>query len=218
MSEFLNVRSALVNANSVCIERYRSGVEAAKNKEKYETTLQSVNRRIDNVIATSNHLNRMYKNIKHYANEHRDSVYKLLDEAIIEAGVLVPDADVAGVHLKKSENNSITVVNGKGQNVVLREGGGYRAILGALLRYAATKAQPDSLQLMVFDESFFPLSDATTVQMKEILQAMAKDMIIVCIEQRRNVCDGITSHTYVFKKGEDKITKVTSYDEEGVID
>lgn len=215
---YKDLRAKLIAASSACNERYRIGLQAAQNKEKYELNLMVVERKIDELVEASNHLTKIYKNIKHYATEHRESVYKLLDEAIIEAGVLVPDADVAGVHLKKSENNSVTVVNGKGQNVVLREGGGYRAILGALLRYASIKAQPDCLQLMVFDESFFPLSDATTSQMKEILQTMAKDMAIVCIEQRRNVCDGITERTYMFKKGEDKITKVSLLEEEGTID
>lgn len=218
MEDYLDVRTALSAANISCNERYRLGSEAAVNKARYETSLVSVRRKIDELTETSNHLNEIYKNIKSYSVNHREKVYKLLDEAIIEAGVLVPDADANGVHLKKSENNMVTVVNGKGQNVNIREGGGYRAILGALLRYASTKAQPDSLQFMLFDESFFTLSDTTTALMKDVLASMAKDTVIVCIEQRRNVCDGIAEHSYLFKKGEDRITTVSPYDEEGKVD
>ena len=133
----------------------------------------------------------------------------MLDLAIAAAGDLVPDAGSAGVHLKAEANNRVTIVSSNGQNINLREGCGYRAILGALIRYAAIKAQPDAFQFILFDEYFFTLSDVTTYAVKSVMQAMAKDMTIVCIEQRRNVADGILDAEYVFKKDESGTTTVT---------
>ena len=91
----------------------------------------------------------------------------------------------------------------------MREGGGYRAILGALLRYACLKAQPDALQMILFDEYFFTLSDTTTYAMKDVFTAMKKDMTIVCIEQRKNAMDGILDTEYLFSKDDKGNTTVS---------
>ena len=44
--------------------------------------------------------------------------------------------------------------------------------------------------------------------MKEIFEAMKKDLTIICIEQRKNAMDGILDIEYTFKKDLNKNTKV----------
>lgn len=207
--EPLTCRYDILSAIAVCKERVRKGKENEGKKKSYETQQASIQKEIDELVLTGNHLRDIFKNIQNYNIRHKERVRNILDLAIEEAGNLVPDADVQGIHLNHTENNRVSVVNGAGQDVNLREGGGYRAILGALLRYACLKAQPDALQFILFDEYFFTLSDTTTSAMKDIFEAMKKDITIVCIEQRRNAMDGIVDAEYTFKKDLMKNTTVT---------
>lgn len=206
--EFVDCRNDLLSALYTAQERYKKGKESSDKKKQYETAIAKAEKDIEDLREVGNHLRDIYKNIEAYSLKHQERVRNILDLAIIEAGQLVPDADVNGIHLQATENNRISVVNSLGQNINLREGGGYRAILGALLRYACLKAQPDALQFILFDEYFFTLSDTTTAAMKEVFEAMKKDLTIICIEQRRNAMDGILDAEYTFKKGMMKETKV----------
>lgn len=203
-----NCRDGLSNALVVCAERIRVGKENDMKRKEYEIKKQQLDDQIGDITECGNHMSKIYKNIKEYNIHHQENARNILDTAIREAGMLVPDADVKGIHLKATENNRVTVANEMGQDVNLREGGGYRVILGALLRYACLKAQPDALQFMLFDETFFTLSDNTTSAMKDIFEAMKKDVSIICIEQRRNAMDGILDAEYTFTKDLEKNTTV----------
>ena len=198
--EYVNCGNDLLSALTIAQDRAARGKANEGKKKMYETKVQQLNTEIGDLTECGNHLKDIYKNIQSYSIKHQQKVRDILDLAIEEAGNLVPDADVKGIHLEHSENQRVSVVNAMGQNINLREGGGYRAILGALLRYACLKAQPDALQLMMFDESFFTLSDTTTAAMKDVFEAMKKDVTIICIEQRRNIMDGIADIEYTFKK------------------
>lgn len=201
-------RNDLLTALTIAQERANRGKVNESKKQMYETKVESLDKDIAELTATGNHINSIYRNIKSYNIKHQQKAKDILDLAIEEAGNLVPDADVNGIRLDTKPDGRVSVVNGKGQNVNLREGGGYRAILGALLRYACLKAQPDALQLMIYDEYFFTLSDDTTDNIRPILEAMKKDITIICIEQRRNAMAGIVDTEYTFKKGLDKNTQV----------
>lgn len=206
--EYVDCRNDLLSALTVAQDRRDRGKANEGKRRMYENIMTNTSQQIGDLKETGNHLTAIYKNIKSYNIKHQQKARDILDLAIEEAGNLVPDADVKGIHLQHSENNRVAVVNASGQNVNLREGCGYRAILGALLRYASLKAQPDALQLMLFDEYFFTLSDATTSAMKDIFLAMKKDVTIICIEQRRNAMDGIIDAEYTFKKDLMKNTSV----------
>lgn len=207
--EFVDCRDALLSALTIARDKAARGKANEGKQKQYENIIATNNEKIGDLTECANHINDIYKNIQSYSIKHQQKVRDILDLAIQEAGELVPDADVAGIHLKHSADNRVSVVNGQGQNVNAREGGGYRAILGALLRYACLKAQPDALQFMLFDESFFTLSDTTITAMKDIFTAMAKDVTIVCIEQRRSAMDGIVDREFTFKKDQSKKTTVT---------
>lgn len=207
-SRLTSVRNSLLNNMTIAKERASKGRANDGKLQQYEARLKEINQAILETSACGNHLRDVYKNIEKYAQEHQKTARNMLDLAIAAAGDLVPDAGSSGVHLQPEANNRVTIVSGNGQNINLREGGGYRAILGALIRYAAIKAQPDAFQFILFDEYFFTLSDVTTYAVKSVISAMSKDVTIVCIEQRRNVVDGILSAEYVFKKNEHGDTSV----------
>lgn len=199
----------LLNRITISKERVRTGKDNEERLQLYLKRKSQLEKWIVEYKNTCNHLNRVYKNIKDYARQHQNSGRAILDYMILTAGNMVPDADTNGMRLYTDEHNRTMIVNARGQDVNSREGGGYRAVLGALLRYAALKAQPDALQLMFFDEYFFTLSDTTTQSMKDIFQAMKKDITIICVEQRKNIMDGILDSEYLFQKDDKKNTTVT---------
>lgn len=193
-------RERLLTALTVAQDRRDRGRANESKRRDYEVRIEKLRQEIEDTVATGNHMKDIYKNVKYYSDKHQEKAKAILSLAIEEAGNLIPDADSAGIRLNETENSHVSIVNGKGQNVNLREGGGYRTILGALLRYAALKAQPDAAQFLLFDEQFFTMSDITTGQAKDVFEAMKKDMIIICIEQRRNAMDGICDAEYRFRK------------------
>lgn len=207
-SRLTAVRDSLLSNMTIAQERANKGRANDGKMQSYQNRLAEIEKSLAETSACGNHLRDVYKNIESYAQKHQEGARNMLDLAIMAAGDLVPDAGTSGVHLKSEANNRVSIVTSNGQNINLREGCGYRAILGAMMRYAAIKAQPDALQLMLYDEYFFTLSDITTYQVKKVLEAMSKDMSIICIEQRRNVADGIISAEYVFKKDENGNTSV----------
>lgn len=204
-----NVRNLLIANASVARERAKKGKENEGKVQALKQRLDELELQYADVRDCGNHLHDIYKNIEKYSQEHTKSAKDILMLAITAAGELVPDAGVNGIRLQPEANNRISIVNANGQNINLREGGGYRAVLGALLRYACIKAQPDALPFILFDEYFFTLSDTTTQAMKDVFTAMKKDITIVCIEQRRNAMDGILDREYTFKKDDNGTTAVT---------
>ena len=202
-------RHRLLEIKVISEERSRKGRDNAMKLQTYLSRNKDLEKMIVEYKECGNHLRDVYKNIQEYSRQHQESGRAILEYAILTAGNLVPDADTNGMHLQSDEHGNTLVVNRNGQDVNLREGGGYRAVLGALLRYAALKSQPDALQMMLFDEYFFTLSDTTTQAMKDIFMAMKKDITIVCIEQRKNAMDGILDSEYTFAKDDNKNTTVT---------
>ena len=128
------LRSSLLTANSVCIDRASRGKKNEEMVKTYQAKLDKLNKDIEDLIEVGNHLNAIYKNVKHYSQEHQKHARDILDLAISSAGELVPDAGTQGMHLKTDDMGRVAVVNGANQDINLREGGGYRAILGALLK------------------------------------------------------------------------------------
>lgn len=204
-----SVRNNLISNMSIAKDRAARGKENEVKLKEYQKRLKEINLEYEEVKDCGNHLHDIYKNIQSYSQKHQDNARDILNLAIMAAGEMVPDANTKGIHLHTDDAGRVSVVNENGQNINLREGGGYRAVLGALLRYACLKAQPDALQLMLYDESFFTLSDTTTQSMKDIFSAMKKDCSIICIEQRQNVMDGILDSEYSFKKDDKGNTTVT---------
>ena len=193
---------------AVANERARAGERYHAELEINKSNLVAVNNNIREIYECVKHLDDILHNIEHYAKEHQQTARSILDRAISEAGALVPDAGVANAHIKYTDNHA-TIVNVDEQAINSREGGGYRTVLGLLLRYALIKAKAGALPLMLLDEQLFALSDTTTALLKDVLVAMKRDMTIIVIEQRRNVADGIVDKEYQFVKNENKDVFVT---------
>lgn len=193
---------------AVAKERAKAGERYHAELEINKSNLVAVNNNIREVFDCVQHLDKICHNIEYYAEEHQKTARAILDRAILEAGALVPDAGVANAHIKYTGNHA-TIVNVNEQAINSREGGGYRTVLGLLLRYALIKAKPGALPFMLLDEQLFTLSDTTTALLKDVLVAMKRDMTLVVIEQRRNVADGIADKEYQFSKDENGDVTIT---------
>ena len=205
----IDIRDNLIKRIGIARDRAIRGKQNEERAEKYRIRLEELNKSIKELKACAHHLHDVHMNIQSYAQNHQDAAKEILNLAIMSAGQMVPDAGTKGIHLNTDKAGNTYVLNENGQNINLREGGGYRAVLGALLKYACLKAQPDALQFMLYDEYFFTLSDTTTQAMKDIFLAMKKDCTIACIEQRQNAMDGILDAEYTFKKDDLGNTTVT---------
>lgn len=197
--EISDLRNKFLSNVAIAQERGRAGEKYHAELEINKSNLVAVNERIREIYECVKHMDDICHNIEHYAKEHQQTAKTILDRAISEAGALVPDAGVANAHIKYTGQHA-TIVNQDEQSINAREGGGYRAVLGILLRYALMKAGVGVLPLMLMDEQLFALSDGTTALLKDVLVAMKRDISIIIIEQRRNVADGIADKEYQFVK------------------
>jgi len=185
-------------------ERFRKGEEYEKARQQNISNLKGAREKLARIVDTATHMKSIYKNIQNYSEEHQRLTNAILDRTISEANAMVPDA-AAGTHIL-FDGNCCSIVDKNGNNINAREGGGYRTILGVLLRYSLIKASPTTLPLMLFDESLFALSDATVESLRDLLNAIKKDMSVIVIDQRSTVVDGIADAEYLFKKSNDVIS------------
>lgn len=197
-----NVRDALLSAYLVCTERARLGRVNEDKLSKYEAELARINNRIQSLNACFNHVTRIYKNIKEHEAERKEAAFEMYNRAISEVAKIVPDANLKGMRLTVTESGKVKIVNEKGQDINLREGGAARSLTGVLLRHISIMENSGALNMMLFDESFFTLSDTTTVEFRQRLEELSKKTLIVVVEQRRNVADGIVDMEYEFMKNE----------------
>lgn len=185
-----SVRAALLGAIATCEERMKSGtvatqklIELNSKKNHYEDILHKT-------VEVANHLRDICLNIEQYISDKKKLSMKILQAAIEQAGNIVPDAEIEGIRLAV-EGKTAVIINKQGQDINKREGSAFRSVMGVLLRYALIKAQPDCIQLMYLDEAFSTLSDATADTMRKYLDAFKDDVLVIGVEQRNYLYDGI---------------------------
>lgn len=205
--DIANSRDALLNAIVQSRDRAALGKTNAEkmtrlnNEEKYYMEKSLALRE------TINYIVKEYKNIEQYLINKKELSMEMLGLAVEKAGLIVPDADIKGIHLSVKEKTA-RVVNDKGQDINLREGSAFRTVMGILMKYTLIKFQQDCLQIIFLDEAFSTLSDTTSAVMRDFIEALKQDILIVGIEQRNLVYDGIDRVTYQVIKGEDSISTI----------
>lgn len=181
------------------------------NEFKYreaEAELQKLTSIRDGIRESINYVTTLYKNIEKYAADRKELSTNMLKTAIEKAGFIVPDANTSGIRLEYN-NKQARIVDNYGTDVNLREGSAYRTVLCMLMRYTLLKVQPDALQALFLDEMFSTLSDETIATMREYIDVFRQDTLIVGIEQRDALFQGIerTTFTAVKTNGETVIRK-----------
>lgn len=192
---FSNRRNALLVAKAQADERARIGrANEAKLREAHLELQKYTNMR-DTIRSCFNYITTLYKNIEKYAADRKELSTNMLKTAIEKAGFIVPDASTRGIHLEYN-NKEARVVDDYGTDVNLREGSAYRTVLCMLMRYTLLKVQPDALQVMFLDEMFSTLSDETISTMREYIKVFKEDTLIIGIEQRDALFQGIDRTTF----------------------
>ena len=211
------VRNNLLAAMIQCKERANIGRQNEKKARECISELKFYEEKRDALKECINWIVQEYKNIEKYLIDKKEVSMEMLKLAVEKAGMIVPDADANGIHLSVNDK-SARVLNGEGQDINLREGSAYRTVMGILMRYTLLKSQPDAVQMMLLDEAFSTLSDETASVMKEYLGEFKEDMLIVGIEQRNYLYDGIDRTVFQVLKGKNGSSTVRGLggDEEAI--
>ena len=205
-------RDALLSVSMLCKERSTVGRRNEANIKKWQAELDKINSDIDILLKCFNHVTRIHKNIKEHDAQRKQVAFEMFNRSLYEVSKMIPDADLREMQLRVTETGRIKIVNEKGQELNLREGGAVRTTTGTLLRYLCILENNGAIPLMLFDESFFTLSDTTTVEFRRRIEELSKKCLIIIVEQRNNIADGIVDVEYQFLKGPDGITKVRCVD------
>lgn len=202
---YLNECFSLANRLKFAVEqseRDRQANQALLNQ--YRTVEQSFNDFKD----TINRCTIIYKDVQQNLDEKKQFALDRFRQAIDEASKVVRNSDVAGAKLKV-ENGRAVIVNNSGQAINAREGSAFRSVAGMLMRYTSLISQMNALPLVLLDESFFTLSDNSSLEMMQYLEAFSQDVLVIGIEQRNIMFAGINGvERYTFVKNKDKITRV----------
>ena len=200
-------RDALLNAIVQSKDRAALGKANSEKMIKLNEEEKYYKEKSSALKETINYIVKEYKNIEQYLINRKELSMEMLELAIEKAGYIVPDADIKGIHLSIKEKTA-RIVNDKGQDINLREGSAFRTVMVILMKYTLIKFQQDCLQVIFLDEAFSTLSDSTSAVMRDFIEAFKQDILIVGIEQRNLVYDGIERITYQVVKEEDRISTV----------
>ena len=191
--------------------------QAARETQEIQqltTAMEEVNKRRVKLKTTIDRCTSIYKDVQQNLDEKKQYSLDRYLKAIEQAANIVKNSDIEGARLKVEKNRAV-IVDKNGQSVNAREGSALRSVAGMLMRYTSITAQMGYLPMILLDESFFTLSDNTSNDMKEYLQAFAEDLLIIGIEQRDTIFAGIPGVIrYEFVKDKDKITRIRKETEE----
>lgn len=202
-----NSRTRLLMIQAAAAERSRLGKENEAKAIQATKELERTTFLANDFRECMNQMVKIYKNIEQYSADRKKIGLDKLKAAIENAGYIVPDADAAGMKLD-FDGKRATIVNSSGQDMNLREGSAFRTVLGALIRYTLIKSDPAAIQALILDEMFNTLSDETIVTMREYFNIFKEDMLILGIEQRDLVFQGIDKITYKASKA-NGVTEIT---------
>lgn len=206
LRSFDDLRDDLLRSISIAEERVRVSNANKERHKKLTAEKAKVEAYIKMNNDTANHMASIYSNVKHFLELKKKASKDTLEEFIRSVSNIIPDADLKNCSIKH-EDNKTHVVNEKGQNINKREGSAARATMGLMLRYVSVKSMPNKIQLMFLDEALATLSSTSSVNLREVIQELSKDVGIVGIEQVSTLYKGIASKQYLATK-QDKISKI----------
>lgn len=188
------------------IEQHKQDIETVSYMNNKRADLQS---RAEKLRTTINRCTNIYKDVQENLVEKKRTALAEYEAAVKESGDIVADSDVSDMRLYIDGKRAV-IVNSQGHDLNEREGSADRSTVGLLMRYISLVKQPTyALPMMLFDESFFTLSQNTCEEMRAYLEEISKHMLIIAIEQKDSLFNDIQDKVvYTFVKGEDKKTKI----------
>lgn len=194
-----DIGNDLLKAITICEERIR--ISKANQIKHIEITKQinSTEQLIDITRETTNHMVKVYKNVKYFLENKKNSSKDILEASVRSVSAIVKDSDLQGCIIEH-ENGKTRILNEKRQNINSREGSAARATMGLLLRYTCLKAMPNKIQIMFLDEALATLSSTTSVNLREMLEVFSENIGIVGIEQKDILYNGLAQKKYLATK------------------
>lgn len=208
-------RDCILSAITQARDRAELGKQNAATLKKIDEELAAYESVKKAITECTNYLVRIYKNVEQYTKDRREIAMDMIKCAISKAGYIVPDAGANGIKLD-IENGSAMIVNETGQDINEREGSGYRTVLGSLIRYTIIKANPDAIQALFFDEGHSTLDMNASSTFREYIDVFKEDCLVVVIEQRDVLFQGLDKTVYKVTKTDGVSTVVKICDASGV--
>lgn len=200
-------RDCLLKAMTQASERADVGRVNESKAASLEAEIKNYTKLRDALREVINHVTDMYKNIRKYADDRRELSMEMLKLAINKAGYIVPDADINDIHLSV-EDKKACIVDKYGLDINLKEGSAYRTVMSALVRYTLLMELPDAVSVIFLDEAFGTLSEETINLMREYISVFQKDVLIVGIEQRDLLFQGLSPIIYHAVKDANGVTTI----------
>lgn len=188
------------------IEQNKQDIETVSYMDRKRADLKQ---RADKLRTTINRCTNIYKDVQENLVEKKRTALAEYEAAVRESGSIVADSDVEDMRLHIDGKRAV-VVNSQGHDLNEREGSADRSTVGLLMRYISLVKQPTYvIPMMLFDETFFTLSQNTCEEMRAYLVEISKHMLIIAIEQKDSLFNDIPDKiVYSFAKGEDKKTRI----------
>lgn len=203
---FGSIRDDLLRAISICEERISVSKSNEAKYTEYIKNKGELEKLCSTARNTANHMNKIYKNLKYYLENKKETSKLILEEAIRSVSNIVEDSNLSKCTIEH-KNNKTKVLNELKQDINNREGSAARSTMGILLSYTCLKAIPNAIQIMFLDEALFTLSSTTSVNMRTVLSKLSESIGIVGIEQKDILYRGITIKKYKAVKS-NKISKI----------
>lgn len=194
--------SRLTTRAELAIEQNKSDTEAVKQLLARRNDLLD---RSDRLASAINRCTSIYKDVKDNLTEKKRVSLEDYRAAIQESSKIVPDSNVEDMSLMVDDKRAV-IVNSRGHDLNEREGSAERSTVGLLMRYISMVKQPVyAIPMLLFDETFFTLSNNTCEEMREYLIEISKHMLIIAIEQKDTLFIGVPDKTvYRFIKDNNK--------------
>lgn len=192
---FNSLGNDLLKAISVCEERIRVSRENESRFIEVSKSKGSAEELLGMARTTANHMNKIYKNVKHFLENKKNNSKAVLEASIHSVSAIVKDSELQSCTIQH-KNGKTKILNHRGININRVEGSGARATMGLLLRYTCIKALPNKIQIMLLDEALSTLSVDSSVNLREMISTLSTDIGIVGIEQHDVLYRGLASRRY----------------------
>lgn len=201
--------SNLLVAGIKCDERIRISQVNESRANTLNSRIEFLEAEITSLVGTCNHLVKMVKNAEAFISKRKEQNLATLNRSIHEVSAIVPNSEVSDIFVSV-DGKKAKLAKRSGGTLAGREGSAAVSTASVLLRFAAIRSKPNTLQISLFDEAFFALSDISTDNIREYLKLFGRDMLIIGIEQRKMLFEGIATTEVIFTKinGKTKIEVV----------
>lgn len=181
------------------VARIRVSENNEKLKKQYEEQLARYQNGLKMTSTLIDIIKPMVDDVQRYLAEKKTESMHNINNAIRLAEEIIPEAE-NGVHFQLEKNGEAWLSTADGLEVDTSEGGGFRQISSAFIRFVIANSNPSILNTMILDEIFSLVSPENSATLSQYLSIMMGDAQIISIEQKPQVYSNIDYTKYTFNK------------------